>query len=144
MLFVNGHGNAADKPFYVIDENTGCWNWARVTWGTPPYGAIIRNGKRIPAHRFMWEKLRGPIPSGLVLHHKCENTLCVNPDHCEPVTHRRNIYVSRQTKLTDEQVAEIRALPASLSHAEIARRYGVTYPTISVIRRGLHRLHDGT
>jgi hypothetical protein len=40
----------------------------------------------MPAHRLICEQLRGPIPDGLELHHKCENTRCVNPDHMEPLT----------------------------------------------------------
>jgi hypothetical protein len=33
----------------------------------------------------------GEIPEGLELDHLCRNTLCVNPDHLEPVTHAENI-----------------------------------------------------
>lgn len=39
--------------------------------------------------------------------------------------------------LTPEQVAEIRAAPLPVRHADLARRFGVTPTTIARIRRGL-------
>ena len=62
-------------------EPSGCWRWL---------GHIALNGYgRINmkmAHRFVYERLVGPIPSGLTLDHLCRNRDCVNPDHLEPVT----------------------------------------------------------
>ena len=43
------------------------------------------------AHRVMYEKKFGKIEEGLVLHHKCENHICVNPDHLEKVTNGENV-----------------------------------------------------
>jgi hypothetical protein len=42
-------------------------------------------------HRVFYELANGPIPKGLEADHLCRNTLCVNPDHIELVTHRENI-----------------------------------------------------
>lgn len=39
-----------------------------------------------PAHRECWEEKYGPLKSGIVLHHLCENKLCVNLDHLQPLT----------------------------------------------------------
>lgn len=39
--------------------------------------------------------------------------------------------------LSPEQVAEIRAAPLPVRHADLARRFGVTATTIARIRRGL-------
>ena len=38
---------------------------------------------RLYAYRVLYEALRGPIPPGMVAHHKCENPRCVNPWHIE-------------------------------------------------------------
>ena len=32
-----------------------------------------------------------PIPEGMTIHHKCANTLCVNPDHLQLSTNAENI-----------------------------------------------------
>lgn len=74
---------------YDIDTATGCWNWK----GRPNsrgYGRINFVGKRVFAHRAMYETLVGPIPEGLTIDHLCRNKLCVNPAHMEPVTAAEN------------------------------------------------------
>ena len=35
----------------------------------------------IYAHRLVYEKARGPIPPGYIIHHLCGNRACVNLDH---------------------------------------------------------------
>jgi hypothetical protein len=74
--------------------DTGCIEWIAGTNGAG-YGAFFldwasgRNLKAL-AHRWSYEYHVGPIPDGLHLDHLCRNTLCVNPDHLEPVTQREN------------------------------------------------------
>jgi hypothetical protein len=43
------------------------------------------------AHAVAYEALHGPVPPGRELDHLCENKLCVNPSHLEPVTHQENV-----------------------------------------------------
>jgi hypothetical protein len=50
--------------------------------------------KRQLAWRYLWESIHGPIPTGLVIRHKCDGgkppVLCVNPDHLELGTQADN------------------------------------------------------
>ena len=39
--------------------------------------------ENVPAHRLIWEKLRGPIPEGRNLLRACPRPACVNPNHME-------------------------------------------------------------
>lgn len=73
----------------TVDED-GCWRWTGETT-TDGYGRLYAgDGPRPMAHRFVYEALIGPIPSGLELDHLCRVRNCVNPLHLEPVTQREN------------------------------------------------------
>jgi hypothetical protein len=43
-------------------------------------------------HRWIFERLRGPIPDGLVLMHTCDRPGCVNVDHLVVGTQKENIH----------------------------------------------------
>lgn len=34
-------------------------------------------------YRLVWEAKNGPLEPGHVLHHECETTWCINPDHVD-------------------------------------------------------------
>ena len=74
----------------------GCWWWtaSTSTSTTRPgrrYGVVSFRGRQRRAHAVVFEMARGPIPEGTELDHLCRNTLCVNPYHLDPVTHRENV-----------------------------------------------------
>lgn len=76
---------------HTVDGN-GCWIWNGSTTGKDGrYGQFIVNGRPFKAHRWSYEDHKGTIPDGLELDHLCRVTLCVNPDHLEPVTHLVNV-----------------------------------------------------
>ena len=66
-----------------------CWIWTASN--QHGYGYFGIEGKLMRVHRLVYETMVGPIPNELVLHHLCNNTLCVNPEHLEPVTQRENV-----------------------------------------------------
>src|SRR6202030_118623 len=70
---------------WIPEPNSGCWLWlgACNEFGYGKFG-------KVKAHRFSYEREKGPIPDGLEIDHLCRNKSCVNPDHLEAVTHGEN------------------------------------------------------
>ncbi len=72
-----------------VEKTATCWLWT---------GALQPNGygrfQNYLAHRYAYELLVGPIPSGLTIDHVktrgCKHRNCVNPAHLEPVTQKVN------------------------------------------------------
>ena len=63
-------------------QSTDCWEWQGGT-NNIGYGMIrdneIKNMRT--THRVSYEIANGSIPKGKCVLHKCDNVLCVNPDH---------------------------------------------------------------
>jgi len=78
-----------DRKVEPVTES-GCWIWT-ASVNHDGYGQFRRgNGKTCGAHKFSYEKHRGPIPPGMELDHLCRVRPCVNPYHLEPVSHKKN------------------------------------------------------
>lgn len=75
---------------YLINDN-GCWIWQLTKCANGRYGYVRYHHRMRLAHIVYYIEKYGPIPVGMELDHTCRNTLCVNPDHLEPVTHEENI-----------------------------------------------------
>lgn len=81
-------GRLPNRPlFELIEFRDGCWIWTG-SLNNKGYGRILSYGY---AHRFMYERWKGPIPAGLELDHLCRKPACCNPDHLEAVTHSVNM-----------------------------------------------------
>lgn len=81
--------------FYSVPEpNTGCWLWLSGSRGPKnhQYGTLTLNKKTISAHRVSYVEYKGPIEKGLSVMHKCDTTLCINPDHLILGTHTENMH----------------------------------------------------
>lgn len=75
---------------YVEKLGNGCWLW---TGGHGRYGYFSFGCRNIAAHRFVYRAwpTTPQIPDDKPqIDHLCRNTLCVNPDHLEPVTNKEN------------------------------------------------------
>lgn len=83
----------AERVLDKFEIGDGCWGWVG-SLNSSGYGQINsggHSGRPLPAHRVVYEMVRGPIPDGLQLDHLCRNRACVRPDHLEPVTQEENI-----------------------------------------------------
>lgn len=81
-----------------LDPRTGCRNWTSKTSrrrGGAKVGRInVRiDGRHVSliAYRVSHEVFIGPIGPDREVDHLCSNSLCINPDHLEAVTHEVNI-----------------------------------------------------
>ncbi len=72
----------------VSKDPSGCWLWTGDSRKSS-YGYFGR-GPLSLAHRASWLLHKGGIQAGLVVRHKCDVKLCVNPDHLELGTPLQN------------------------------------------------------
>ena len=73
---------------YSLDEQTGCWIWQHSVNRPGGYGEATTPGVgKGGAHRLMYERHKGTIPDGFLVHHTCLNPSCVNPEHLEAMSH---------------------------------------------------------
>ena len=75
---------------YIVNEETGCWEWQGAQTGNG-YGYMEIGGKRIKTHRFSYQLYNGELIEGLVIMHSCDNRVCVNPEHLSQDTASANI-----------------------------------------------------
>jgi hypothetical protein len=135
----------------LVKGSEDCWNWTAHTCGG--YGRLRIEGKMVLAHRYSWSLVNGPIPEGMMILHKCDNTLCCNPAHLYCGTNTDNmrdswkrnrqpdrvpeVYGIAKTKLYEGEIWLIRKLwregRSHLSQRVIAKMFKVDQSTISLI-----------
>lgn len=54
------------------------------------YGRVRDGNRIVPAHRYAWWRVNGPIPDGMMIDHKCWNPACVNVEHLRLATRAEN------------------------------------------------------
>lgn len=118
---------------YAVDPESGCWNWLgyidprgygacqRVEW----FAATGTNKAHRQAYMAAHEIV---VPPEIDLHHKCENTRCINPEHLQPIGRSAHLrgHLQGDSNLTADDVTAMRwaAWTGLLSMTDLARRYG--------------------
>lgn len=147
------------RSVVLTHEGNACllWPFAKQADG---YGVIWHRKRTCVVSRLLCEKTKGPAPSEKhEAAHNCGNSSCVNASHIEWKTHRENeadkkthgtVYrgskgqigeINGSSKLTVENVKEIRRLKGRLSHREIAKKFGLNISHVSKVQRGIAWAH---
>jgi len=119
------------------NEN-GCLVWEGAT-SSNGYAHITIKGKTINCHRLVKEITSGT--SGAVAMHSCDNRSCLNPDHIEWGTQKRNLQDmslrnrSALAKITSSEASEIRNLYSTglLTQKDLAKKFKTSQTNVSQI-----------
>lgn len=139
-----------------VKKTESCWLWTASVTGSrsvrygqfklPRLAGARRQGHVYP-HRLSWELAYGPIPDGLGVCHKCDNPICVRPEHLflgtqadnlQDASRKGRLHLSRKSaSLTLADRLAIYHMPERRGlTVELAIRYCVSKACISIIRAG--------
>lgn len=123
----------------TIKQPTGCWEWQK-SKNKNGYGQIRLGKTMVRTHRLSYQLFKGPIPVKMHVCHSCDNPSCINPDHLWVGTQKDNMkdMVNKgrskgvnlgsknpKSKLTEQQILEIRELIGTIPVKEIAKKYNI-------------------
>lgn len=134
-----------DQPekFWAKVDRRGpdeCWPWLGCL-STMGYG---RAGKKGYAHRLAWRLMRGPIPAGHYVLHRCDNPPCCNPSHLflgDAAANARDMAAKGRVgggprpRFDWDEARRLAAL--GFGFREIGRHLGVSHSSVAAaVRRG--------
>jgi hypothetical protein len=156
MPFVFDHDGAFWSKVDRSDGDDACWVWLRAV-DTSGYGVLKVWGRKVSAHRYSYELAYTSIPQGMLICHRCNNRLCVNPRHLYVCTSHQNVQDAIEAgtfsyapgkgskpgeqnpsaRLSADEVLNIyRRAWAGESSRKIAAMYGVSHKVVYHIKFG--------
>jgi hypothetical protein len=79
--YVNSTHHVNERFFKQVEKTDYCWIW-KACIDIDGYGRFSDKAHNIrTAHRYSYFFHHGDIPHGMLVCHKCDNPICVNPDH---------------------------------------------------------------
>lgn len=146
-------GYFANKDGFVYSFKSGsCKKLAVYHKKSHPYlmVSLQRDGRSVSqkVHTLVLQAFSGPKPIGYEARHLDGDCLNNKPNNLKWGSRQQNVNdkkrhgtiivgeLNGRSKLTSEQVAEIRSLAGSLSTYALAKKYGVGQTTISAIHTG--------
>lgn len=158
LRYIHGHNSRVVPPhqkatieealwaYSTASAPEDCWEWTGTVVGG--YGTLTYKGKSWLAHRLSYTIHFGEFAAELCVCHRCDNPLCVNPNHLflgtradnnlDKMQKNRHVAANGERngghRLTADDVREIRRLHSEgTQNAELAKQFGVGKSTISSI-----------
>lgn len=122
--------NRIDDLFRYIDTKNGdtsvCWPWEGPRGGRAnDRGYFSFQGQRWLAYRLVYTMIKGDIPDGHVVRHKCDNSLCCNPEHLELGTQSDNEHDKYRRDRAGLPVMVVREIQRLLSSSQRLRQQDI-------------------
>jgi hypothetical protein len=142
------------RPIMYIETETGCWQCTSHAPNQDGYPKLGRGGKTCLLFKEVYKDFyRVDLKPYALLRHKCDNRICINPEHLQTGTPADNSAdmvkrgrslkgtKSHNAKLTEEQVSLIKNHLTEYDGLRIARFFGVHSNVIYRIRKGVGWTH---
>lgn len=137
-----------EERFEPVTE-TGCWLWTGALWGGGRYGCF---GGKESAHKASLRLYKGrPTTKDEHVCHKCDVTICVNPDHLfvgdmssnmrdQVNKNRKHNHLEKLDKDAVERCIKLRESGYKLK--DLAAMFGISESHMSRVTRGFRTYYN--